>query len=348
MREAVFEFQFLTPALLAGADQQSAEMRIPSLRGALRWWTRTLLDADSEEEYFGCVKGQDCRSSSVILRLLRSNKSVLTSQTAQSLTGNKFDYFLWPIQEASRRAVLREGSRFKISCTVKRDRDEIEDRIIKAFLLFGSLGTRSRRAYGSVWPISASFDGEPWHIPTTSEELTAEADTWFSEKGTLIKLSNAKRTYKEAITVCSDLLKHFRCGKSMNGVSASYWGQCDHDLVEKKSGHVFRAALGLPLVQGYRPSEKRPQKTTLSYSVEGIERLASPLLFKVAKLDGGYVPLLLIIRKYVPDDGTEVKLLINKNQVGILSLSHDLLDAISNKKKVQQFAEQAILLSDWE
>ena len=48
MREAVFEFELLTPAILAGADQQSAEMRIPSIRGALRWWTRLI--AGKEEE----------------------------------------------------------------------------------------------------------------------------------------------------------------------------------------------------------------------------------------------------------------------------------------------------------
>ena len=342
MRKAVFEFKFLTPALLAGADQQTAEMRIPSIRGASRWWTRTLLGDDCEQEYFGCVNGNRGNSSSVILRLLGTNRAEpVKSQNAQSLAGSKYDYFLWPFRENTR-GILPAESRFRVSCTVKKGREELDDRIIKAFLLFGAMGTRSRRAYGSVWPVSATFDGEEWKIPTTSRELTDEADQWFSENGTLFKLSGPKKSYKEAVSECSALLKNFRCGKTMNGVEASDWGKNDHDLIKNRSGQVFRAALGMPLVQIYRSS-----KSSLAYSIDGIDRLASPLLLKVAYLDGGYVPLMLVIRKYVPRDGTKVLLKINRRPDGSVSFSHELLDVMCDIENMRYFAPEATLLSDW-
>ena len=77
MREAVFEFELLTPAILAGADQQSAEMRIPSIRGALRWWARFLFGEEYEDEIFGAVHGRECSSSSVIMRLTDSHPLLL-------------------------------------------------------------------------------------------------------------------------------------------------------------------------------------------------------------------------------------------------------------------------------
>ena len=70
MKKAIFEFQFLTPAILAGADQNTAEMRVPSIRGALRWWTRLIAGKEIERDIFGYVQGKICKPSKVILKLI--------------------------------------------------------------------------------------------------------------------------------------------------------------------------------------------------------------------------------------------------------------------------------------
>ncbi|MCQ2377809.1 MAG: hypothetical protein MJ016_01180 [Victivallaceae bacterium] len=343
MKEAVFEFQFVTPALLAGADQQTAEMRIPSIRGVLRWWARTLYSVEWENNCFGSVRGGSPTSSAVILRLERANQRVLKSQNALSIGGDKYDYFLWPLQ-TNPRGVLDVGSRFKVSCRVKPGREEDADgidNIIKAFLLFGSLGTRSRRAYGSIWPQKAVFDGEEWQIPRTTEELVSEADQWFSENGSLIQLSDPVRDWKAAVKVCADCLKRLRCGKDQY---ASRWGKSDHDAGIGRGEVIYRAALGLPLIQRY--SKNGP---VVTYSVRGMDRLASPLHFKVIKLQDGFLPILLIIAKDVPDKGTIV---IGKNNRGgsvALKLDHDLLNNIYNcNKDFCDFCPGARQLSKWE
>ena len=43
MQEVTFTLQTITPLFLAGAEQDSAELRAPSFRGAMRYWLRALV-----------------------------------------------------------------------------------------------------------------------------------------------------------------------------------------------------------------------------------------------------------------------------------------------------------------
>ena len=63
------EIEFITPAFLAGADQNVPEIRVPSIRGELRWWFRALGGTQSEEaELFGSVH-MNVSASAVVLRV---------------------------------------------------------------------------------------------------------------------------------------------------------------------------------------------------------------------------------------------------------------------------------------
>ena len=349
MKKAIFEFQFLTPAILAGANQTTAEMRIPSLRGALRWWTRFLAGEEIERDIFGYVQGKKCQPSKVILRLLKSiNNSTKPDQDAVDIIGNKFDYFLWPLNPPKtnkqagagdmgnerKRGVIQPGAKYTVAVQVKAGHEDDEsivwlEFIIKAFLLFGSLGTRSRRAYGSVWPVSAEFDAEEWDIPQTVDELIYEANSFLYDNSlSIYRLADSCRDYKQAINKCSDFLKNIRCGKSAHGNTASEWGKNDHDAGLQNSGKIYRAALGLPLTQTYSSSHKK-----VDYSINDWDRMASPLHFKVIKLNNKFVPLMLVIPEYVPSNGTKVKAMIKKGGTGTfeLQLDTELLEILCNE-----------------
>ena len=327
MREAVFEFELLTPAILAGADQQSAEMRIPSIRGALRWWTRLIAGKEEEKRIFGHVTGEQCQSSMVNLRLLSPTQYILPSQNASSLTGNKFDYFLWPFERGNTRGVIKASSCFKVVLKTKPGKDDLDEdfeKILWVFLLFGSLGTRSRRAYGSIWPRSVTIDGEEYDIPQNEEDLLAYADWIFSDSNvSLYRLGKPQKDYKKAVEICADFLKTFRCGKDQYGATASEWGKNDHDTGFSGNGQIYRAALGLPLTQRYSKSSR-----IVDYSIEDWDRFASPLHFKIIKFKDGFVPLMLVIPQYAPENGTVMTGKVKNGGNFTVSLDKDLLDVM--------------------
>jgi CRISPR type III-B/RAMP module RAMP protein Cmr1 len=43
MKQLAFKMQVVTPLFLSGADQHVAELRPPSIRGALRFWFRAMM-----------------------------------------------------------------------------------------------------------------------------------------------------------------------------------------------------------------------------------------------------------------------------------------------------------------
>src|SRR5437660_10544722 len=48
MQEVIFEVETITPLFLAGADQETAEIRAPSFRGEMRYWLRALVSANAK------------------------------------------------------------------------------------------------------------------------------------------------------------------------------------------------------------------------------------------------------------------------------------------------------------
>ena len=178
------------------------------------------------------------------------------------------------------------------------------ENVLKAFLLLGSLGSRSRRCYGSIWPKHVEIDGVPWKIPATEDELKRELSCIFDECANMEidAISGKFLDYKTAINCCIDFLKKYRAGSTKSLKNLKKWGKNDHDVGLRKRGCVYRPVLGLPLVQNY---SKVPP---VSSSITGYNRLASPVHFKVIPLKDGFVPIVFFCYNMIPPDGTEVLL----------------------------------------
>lgn len=356
MKNAEVKIQFVTPCIMSGADQQKAEFRAPSIRGNLRWWMRALGSSNDEvNAIFGSANGNNGMRSRVIVRDTTTTPIPTLSQNMQGLTGSTApDYFLWPLRRTEKdehkRGVIPDNTVVSFSITVRNfgdvQKDEKEkefferamknfERALKAFLLFGSLGTRSRRCYGSIWPTEVIIDGQKWDIPRTPEKLKAVAEE--------LQLKNKKifvyivtpagsddyhprqfNSWKVAVAECRDYLSYYRKGK---GADAKDWGKNDHDAPFGGCQYVYRAALGLPLAQRYSSG------TNVESSIDGYERLASPLHMKVVKLDGGFVPLTIFFTTMVPKAGTKVRLKIKNRhdrRERELTLNHELVDEMMN------------------
>ncbi len=69
MNWQTYNIEVITPCFCAGANQQQAEIRVPSIRGQLRWWFRALGGTRQEEaQIFGGVHG-GATASAVRLRV---------------------------------------------------------------------------------------------------------------------------------------------------------------------------------------------------------------------------------------------------------------------------------------
>ena len=68
-----FRFKFLTPCLTGtaeGKDSAWSELRVPAIRGHLRFWHRAAFGADSANRTWGSTTGDQGHGSQVAVRLL--------------------------------------------------------------------------------------------------------------------------------------------------------------------------------------------------------------------------------------------------------------------------------------
>lgn len=337
MKKAEVTFKFLTPALLAGADQKSAEIRASSIRGALRWWMNALgYDKDCINDLFGTAAGETGRRSRVIVRDTTPNNPQVKLQSAKEIIGNPCDYFLWPLgKPENARGVIQAGTTASFSVFLRSGESEDLEKGLKAFLLLGSLGSRSRRCYGSIWPVSVTIDDKPWRIPKSTAEMKQVLESVFDQYANMIIDSIGKlpvRDWKFAVKTCSNFLKSYRCGSPKSG-EPSDWGENDHDAPFGKTDFVYRPILGLPLTQKYSSGK------TVTSQIEGYDRLASPVHFKVVSLDGGFLPVVFFCYSMIPDDDTVVSLVEKNRTICKLPLDLELFEEMRDDQKLNTLGD---------
>jgi CRISPR type III-B/RAMP module RAMP protein Cmr1 len=325
MKQASITFKFVTPCIISGADQQKAELRAPSLRGQLRHWHRLLGEGtEAEKHIFGGIgKNDDVRASALVVRIATPASELKTfTGNAETIGTSKFDYFLWPLAK-NERGVISPNQEATITIQHRRVQGgrELGLRTLQAFLLLGSLGTRSRRAYGGIYPTKVVVDGQLWNHPSDLPTLTQTLQSVLDGVSCrVLALDNPCPTASNAVAVCANYLKTFRCGKEFNGSSPSEWGEHDHDIPFRGHRKIHRPALGLPAAQNYR--QARQENFRAKY--QGSDRWASPVTFKVVPLDKGFLPLCLLWKDFLIPEGERIDIGRGKQ----LALSHDMLNAM--------------------
>lgn len=140
-----YDIEFITPCFCAGADQTRAEVRVPSIRGQLRWWFRVLGgNRQQEKEVFGGVHG-GAVASKVRLRIVDPPPGTSVSPDGWSNLG------CFP---SGRRQHIPTGARFKLQLTINDSVDSVFDLAWKCFCRLGAIGLRSARGWGALQEIS--------------------------------------------------------------------------------------------------------------------------------------------------------------------------------------------------
>lgn len=333
MKAETYEVELLTPCFCAGADQARAEIRAPSIRGELRWWFRALGGTrEQEKAVFGGVhrlegerKEDAARASAVTVQIPNaphSDRKATMNELGLSPDGN---YLIWPLrQPQSARGVLPAGTRFEIRISWRRDVDAsltvLFGRALRAWMLMGSMGTRSRRGWGSIWP---GVNGP--EIPKSQEELSKELDALSLPADVkVISISSPQQSYADALNAAGLWLKQWRAGSTKSVQYVLEWGLSDHDATLGRGGTVtYRQAIGLPLSQRYSDGARYES------SLDKNDRWASPVQIKVVRFNKELVPIATFWPSMAPPEGSTISVADRRaRQSRELTLDHGLLLAM--------------------
>lgn len=200
MKRIEAKFQVVTPCFLGGANhEEEAELRLPSIKGALRFWWRALNYSqiakgaqkrnngiianlrEKEGKLFG-TSDQDQGQSSLIMRLSAKSQKPLEIKAPEILrdeTGKKvgkgaiyLGYGVMNIKAQLTRPCLKTPFEFTLQIGAK-EQEHLKDVLpaLKLLGLLGGLGSKSRKGYGSLNLIELKGYGiDNWQKPANEND----------------------------------------------------------------------------------------------------------------------------------------------------------------------------------
>ncbi|MBX3746392.1 MAG: type III-B CRISPR module RAMP protein Cmr1 [Verrucomicrobiae bacterium] len=167
--------EVLTPLFNRGAYQDSPEIRVPSVRGMVRWWFRWLGGKPHEEkQLFGGMKGfggpacPDVMASRLVFRI-RSDQLAYPSAKLPTLPHKSGG-------RASPQAAFRPGIQFDLHVQDRFEPLPAEllaraESALEVWLLLGALGLRANRSGGNVWPADDTAPKTPAALRSRLDQL---------------------------------------------------------------------------------------------------------------------------------------------------------------------------------
>jgi len=246
MESQEFEVEIVTPLFLGGADTKKAELRAPSIKGALRFWWRALYGSDDlkdmkkrEDKIFGSTDGK--ATFSLRLKDIEKAKAVLADlpQGGKAQTeskGRKFqisiiEYLAYGLceykRDLRRNVYIKEhipaGKKFIVEFRFYKIlyKEQILNSF-KALINFGGLGSHSRNGFGSL------------KLKEFSSAYKNEGDlksfTAFCEQTRLFNDFASKATWEDALSEIGNAYRQAR------------------NSLEKKHSYVKRPLIAKPLI----------------------------------------------------------------------------------------------------
>jgi CRISPR-associated protein Cmr1 len=177
MKTITFTCETITPMFLSGADQNTPELRPPSIKGALRFWWRAmngdkmLSTGDTslrnlENKLFGGVDSESGGRSPFNIRI--ANYNIPDEQKEKKS--------MLPHKSGSFKQSIKEGFSFDVIISFFPEQlakiSVTEQQLKNLFIItciLGGLGKRSRRGFGSI--DVKKIDGKPYSTPDSKSEI---------------------------------------------------------------------------------------------------------------------------------------------------------------------------------
>ncbi len=186
MKTLTITLKTVTPLFLGGAEpDKTAELRVPSIKGAMRFWYRAM-DPDyklNEPKIFGST---DSGQSKFSVRIVSQTIIPGNCGAKNWNTRTKISYLGYgPINRGeTTRPYIESGSEFTMKIAFKPKTEDDErlaiEKSLWALLMFGGLGSRSRKGFGSlvVTKIQDAIFKFPWQFNNLNEFKTSISRFW--------------------------------------------------------------------------------------------------------------------------------------------------------------------------
>lgn len=287
-------YRIITPMFIGDANQAATGISPASVKGALRFWWRALswarvyknavhseTDAlkllhKEESKLFGS-SAENGKAASFVLRL--DTNEIATARNTDWPTGRQNDassYLglgLWKMGQQDQREYINEDQLFSVSLILSSEVSALESESLQAALklwgLVGGLGSRARRAFGSVSIVSL---GEQKYTFT-------DVDGYLSELKNLLSNSVFDGVQLPPYSAISE--------STQVGIGKRLYGNAR--LAHAGLGNAFKEYRGQP--SSLRGAKKRVFGMPYSGGgrAENNARRASPLLMHVHPVGDGFV-----------------------------------------------------------
>lgn len=326
MKELQVTFRIVTPLFLAGANQQQAELRLPSLKGALRFWYRAV---DPEyRKWEGKIFGSTDPGEGQSRFLMRSSsikwKSIPYSENRfKGIKYLGFSFILGQKEQGKikKRSHLIENKKFTVSFMLrpfkeKEDKKTEEPlqywrRLMASLWLLGhigGLGSRSRRGFGTLALEHWDGGGIPEveqirkELPIANREADIEKwenafsqgikviQSWFGNfpppDHSVIDSESSFFLFPKGLTSWIEAME------KLGGTKEEKYGVREEGVLKKyrieNRKKNYRLVLGLPMIskKEYRPKDR--------------DRMASPVWLRIVNVGGNYYPFISILSTTLP------------------------------------------------
>lgn len=300
MYSITFHCKVITPMFISGANQQQAELRAPSIKGALRFWWRAMRadlaqqSLDELRKREGEIFGDTLRRAGVILRVDYESKNLENNITKKLKISTSFNKQERTLSGEDRgigylyySTMLKDGRpyinpEFKFAVTLSSLNKVYLNEACKAFFLLtnlGGLGTRIRRCAGSFC-ITQVTDPEQILHDLKISFLDTDLDFTTYMNTQLQQLNIGVDKNLAYSNLGGTQLLFARNGKTNWKSAVREIGERFMDYRRTLTGLWQSPGFGLPIAhrsQGY--TEIRPEKH---------ERRASPLFMQITKYNNRF------------------------------------------------------------
>lgn len=348
-------YRVTTPMFCGGASGEKAELRLPSFKGVLRYWWRALAWSKydgyltkinkEEDELFGSARGGQSRvsmrlESQTTTKSRRVRDELEWPGMNQGGAGVRYlGYGVMAHTGRLTRGCLDGGFEFTVQMRLATDRGKGVSRdqliLLESALMcvgvFGGLGAKSRKGYGSVAIRSLTVGKESRTIPTSIAKLgqtitdlhrgyasrsrrLPEYTALSQHARYLLVKSRQQEPVQEPLELLDLLgreLVRFRSRgrnrKVLGNIQSELNFEDDHKLMknvenrQRPRTHPKRVAFGLP--HNYGP--QKPYQQVGPHNKD-LDRRASPLFIHIHECDKGPVAVLSFLPARFLPDGTRI------------------------------------------